>query len=123
MKKMVAYLKKHRREKIHWFSLLMMVMSGVSAVLNYQRGDNLGHIVAGPWFLMLLLYLYNMFFTMPGDKRIDYAAQSARAEADLTAALAGCDDDALRKIIEDPLRGEDIKARAKALLAEREQGG
>ena len=120
MKRIMAYLKAHRREKIDWFGLLMVALCVFSVLFNLQRGDGVGRGMAGLWSASLPFYLYRMFFVTPGEEKIDYAAQSAQAEADLTAALAGCDDAALRKIIDDPLRGEEIKARAKALLAERE---
>ena len=120
MKKLLAYLKEHRREKIDWFGLLMAALCVFSVLFNLQRGDGVGRGMAGLWGVSLPCYLYRMFFVTPGEKKIDYAAESAQAEADLTAALTGCDDAALRKIIDDPLRGEAIKARAKALLAERE---
>ena len=119
MKRIVAYLKAHRREKIDKLSLLMVVTSAFGVLFYLQQDDSAGRGMAVVWSASLLLYLYQMFFVTPGEKKIDYAAESAQAEADLTAALAGCDDAALRKIIEDPLRGEAIKARAKALLAER----
>ena len=123
MKRIVAYLKAHRREKIDKLSLLMVVTSAFGVLFYLQQDDSAGRGMAVVWSASLLLYLYQMFFVTPGEKKIDYAAESAQAEADLTAALTACDDAALRKIIDDPLRGEAIKARAKALLAEREQEG
>ena len=125
MKKLLAYLKEHRREKANGTKLALASISALTAAawfLQYNR-DAFNAVLGVAWCVLTLAYLYQAFFVTPGDKQIDYAAESAQAEADLTAALAGCDDAALRKIIDDPLRGEAIKARAKALLAEREQEG
>ena len=122
MKKLLAYLKEHRREKANGTKLALASISALTAAawfLQYNR-DAFNAVLGVAWCVLTLAYLYQAFFVTPGDKQVDYAAESAQAEADLTAALAGCDDAALRKIIDDPLRGEAIKARAKALLAERE---
>ena len=124
MKKVLAYLKAHRREQANGTKLVLAAFTALTAAVCFLQYENAARsVIGGLWCVSALLYLYQAFFITPGEKKIDYAAESAQAEADLTAALAGCDDDALRKIIEDPLRGKDIKARAKALLAEREQGG
>ena len=122
MKKVLAYLKAHRREQANGTKLALASISALTAAawfLQFSR-DAFNAVLGVAWCVLTLTYLYQAFFVTPGDKQIDYAAESAQAEADLTAALAACDDDALRKIIYDPLRGEAIKARAKALLAERE---
>ena len=121
MKKLMAYLKEHRREKANGTKLALAAFTALTAAVCFLQYENAARtVLGGLWCVSALLYLYQAFFVTPGDKQIDYDAESAQAEADLTAALAGCDDAALRKIIDDPLRGEAIKARAKALLAERE---
>ena len=123
MKKLLAYLKEHRREKANGTKLALASISALTAAvwfLQFSR-DAFNAVLGAAYCVITLAYLYQAFFAMPGEKeKIDYAAESAQAEADLTAALTACDDAALRKIIDDPLRGEAIKARAKALLAERE---
>jgi hypothetical protein len=122
MKKLLAYLKEHRREKANGTKLALASISALTAAvwfLQFSR-DAFNAVLGTAYCVITLAYLYHAFFATPGEKQIDYAAQSAQAEADLTAALEGCDDAALRKIIDDPLRSEAIKARAKALLAERE---
>ena len=124
MKRIMAYLKEHRREKASGTKLALASISALTAAvwfLQFSR-DAFNAVLGAAYCVITLAYLYHAFFATPGEK-IDYAAESAQAEADLTAALAECDDAALRKIIDDPLRGEAIKARAKALLAERELGG
>ena len=122
MKKVLAYLKAHRREQANGTKLVLAAFTALTAAVCFlQYGNAARAVLGGLWCVSALLYLYQAFFAMPGEKeKIDYAAESAQAEADLTAALTACDDAALRKIIDDPLRGEAIKARAKALLAERE---
>ena len=125
MKKVLAYLKAHRREQANGTKLAWASISALTAAawfLQFSR-DAFNAVLGAAWCVLTLAYLYQAFFVTPGDKQVNYAAESAQAEADLTAALAACDDAALRKIIDDPLRGEAIKARAKALLAEREQEG
>ena len=120
MKRLMAYLKEHRREKVSGIKLVLAAFTALTAAVCFLGYENAARVVLGGlWCVSALVYLYQAFFATPGEKT-DYAAESDQAEADLTAALAECDDAALRKIIDDPLRGEAIKARAKALLAERE---
>lgn len=118
MKKLRAYLRSHRREKIDFLKLLLCVMAAILAIHYLPRTDGY-EVIGGLWGLMSLLYLYAVFFKLPGEKKIDPKKEAAEAEAQYRKMLAGMDDSALRTVLDDPLRSAEFKSVARGELEKR----
>ena len=122
MGKLLDYLKTHRRKKVKWIYIAMLLLCISNVILYAKRladGDE-NTVFLISWSALGVLWLYQAFFISDKERAMENEAVDLRPmDEKLREAFAGLTPEELQTIIDDDLRSVETKVVARKLLEER----
>ena len=119
MGKLWNYLKTHRRKKVKWIHIAMVLLCISNVILYAKRladGDE-NAVFLISWSAMSVAWIYQALFISDKERAIENEAVDSRPmDEKLREAFAGLTSEELQTILDDDLRSEETKAIARELL-------